>query len=123
MTDLVERLKAALADRYRLERELGAGGMATVYLAEDLKHHRPVAIKVLRRELAASLGRERFLAEIRTTANLQPAQAMRLGGGGRAPLLRHAVRGGGVAPGQADPGETAGRRGCGPDLGASFRSG
>ncbi|MEP7326251.1 MAG: protein kinase [Gemmatimonadota bacterium] len=65
------RLAAALADRYRIERELGAGGMATVYLAEDLKHHRQVAIKVLRPELAAVIGAERFLSEIRTTANLQ----------------------------------------------------
>ncbi len=66
-----DRLAAALADRYRLERELGAGGMATVYLAHDLKHDRSVAIKVLHPELAAALGAERFLAEIRTTANLQ----------------------------------------------------
>ncbi|MEP7325525.1 MAG: protein kinase [Gemmatimonadota bacterium] len=65
------RLTAALADRYRLERELGQGGMATVYLAQDLKHHRKVAIKVLRPELAAVIGAERFLSEIRTTANLQ----------------------------------------------------
>jgi serine/threonine-protein kinase len=65
------RLAAALADRYRLERELGAGGMATVYLAEDLKHHRKVAIKVLRPELAAVLGADRFLREIATTANLR----------------------------------------------------
>ena len=64
-------LAAALADRYRLERELGAGGMATVYLAQDLKHDRRVALKVLRPELAAVIGPERFLAEIRTTANLQ----------------------------------------------------
>jgi serine/threonine-protein kinase len=64
-------LAAALSDRYRLERELGQGGMATVYLAEDLKHHRQVAIKVLRPELAALLGAERFLKEIETTANLQ----------------------------------------------------
>ena len=64
-------LAAALADRYRLERELGAGGMATVYLARDLKHDRHVAVKVLRPELAASLGPERFLAEIRLTAKLQ----------------------------------------------------
>jgi len=67
----LERLTAALADRYRIERELGAGGMATVYLAEDLKHKRQVAIKVLRPELAAVIGAERFLAEITTTANLQ----------------------------------------------------
>ena len=62
---------ASLADRYRLERELGAGGMATVYLAHDLKHDRKVAVKVLRPELAAVIGAERFLAEIKTTANLQ----------------------------------------------------
>ena len=66
-----ERLAAALADRYLLERELGQGGMATVYLAEDIKHHRKVAIKVMRPELAAVIGADRFLAEIRTTANLQ----------------------------------------------------
>ncbi|MEP7324598.1 MAG: protein kinase [Gemmatimonadota bacterium] len=71
MSKAVTRLIAALADRYRLERELGAGGMATVYLAEDLKHHRRVAIKVLRPELAAVIGAERFLREIQTIANLQ----------------------------------------------------
>jgi serine/threonine-protein kinase len=64
-------LSAALADRYRLERELGQGGMATVYLAHDLKHDRHVALKVLRPELAAAIGADRFLAEIKTTANLQ----------------------------------------------------
>jgi len=63
-----DRLSAALADRYRIERELGAGGMATVYLAEDLKHDRKVAIKVLKPELAAVLGAERFVVEIKTTA-------------------------------------------------------
>ena len=67
----VARLAAALSDRYAIERELGAGGMATVYLAQDLKHDRRVAIKVLRPELAAVIGAERFLAEIKTTANLQ----------------------------------------------------
>ena len=66
-----DRLAAALADRYRIERELGAGGMATVYLAEDLKHDRKVAIKVLKPELAAVLGAERFVVEIKTTASLQ----------------------------------------------------
>jgi Tol biopolymer transport system component len=66
-----DRLATALADRYRLERELGAGGMATVYLAEDLKHDRKVAIKVLKPELAAVLGAERFVVEIKTTAALQ----------------------------------------------------
>jgi serine/threonine-protein kinase len=68
MTDLPSRLNAALSDRYRIERELGQGGMATVYLAEDLRHARQVAIKVLKPELAAVVGGERFLA---TTANLQ----------------------------------------------------
>jgi hypothetical protein len=71
MTDLVPRLNAALEGRYRVERALGEGGMAIVYLAEDLRHDRQVAIKVLKPELAAVVGGERFLAEIRTTANLQ----------------------------------------------------
>src|SRR5947199_6192709 len=70
-TDQRDRLTAALAGRYVIERELGAGGMATVYLAHDIKHDRKVAIKVLKPELAAVLGAERFLAEIKTTANLQ----------------------------------------------------
>ncbi len=65
------RLKSALADRYAIEDELGAGGMATVYLAHDVKHDRKVAVKVLRPELAAVLGAERFVQEIKTTANLQ----------------------------------------------------
>ncbi|HEX5819469.1 MAG TPA: serine/threonine-protein kinase, partial [Gemmatimonadales bacterium] len=71
MTAPLDRLTAALSDRYRLERELGQGGMATVYLAEDLKHERKVAIKVLHPELSAIIGGERFLAEIKVTANLQ----------------------------------------------------
>ena len=71
MAESLDRLTAALSDRYRLERELGQGGMATVYLADDLKHDRKVAVKVLRPELAAVIGAERFLAEIKTTANLQ----------------------------------------------------
>jgi len=69
MTDTV-RLAAALSGRYAVERELGAGGMATVYLARDLKHDREVALKVLRPELGAVLGAERFLAEIKITARL-----------------------------------------------------
>ncbi len=71
MPTVVERLNAALEGRYRIERELGQGGMATVYLARDLKHNRNVALKVLKPELAAVVGAERFLAEIETTANLQ----------------------------------------------------
>ncbi len=71
MADSFDRLKATLAGRYAIQEELGAGGMATVYLAEDLKHHRKVAVKVLRPELAAVLGAERFVQEITTTANLQ----------------------------------------------------
>jgi serine/threonine-protein kinase len=71
MSDTVDVLAAALRDRYNIERELGAGGMATVYLAEDLKHRRQVAVKVLRPELAAIVGAERFLNEIEVTANLQ----------------------------------------------------
>jgi tRNA A-37 threonylcarbamoyl transferase component Bud32/WD40 repeat protein len=70
MSDLA-RLRTALADRYRIERELGQGGMATVYLAADLRHDREVAIKVLHPELAAALGGDRFLSEIKTTARLQ----------------------------------------------------
>jgi len=69
--DSERRLAAALADRYRVDRELGQGGMATVYLAHDLKHERDVAIKVLHPDLGAALGGERFLTEIRTTARLQ----------------------------------------------------
>ena len=71
MPDSPSRLAAALADRYRIERELGQGGMATVYLAQDLKHEREVAIKVLQPELGAALGADRFHAEIRITARLQ----------------------------------------------------
>ncbi|HWG32524.1 MAG TPA: serine/threonine-protein kinase, partial [Gemmatimonadaceae bacterium] len=66
-----ERLASALADRYTIERELGQGGMATVYLAHDVKHNRNVAIKVLKPELAAVLGADRFVQEIATTAALQ----------------------------------------------------
>ena len=71
MTATLQRLGAALAGRYTIERELGAGGMATVYVAHDARHDRRVALKVLRPELAAVIGAERFLREIKTTANLQ----------------------------------------------------
>src|SRR3954467_6603119 len=66
----IDRLSTALSERYRVEREIGAGGMATVYLARDLRHDREVALKVLRADLAAVLGGERFLNEIRITARL-----------------------------------------------------
>ncbi len=68
----------ALADRYRVERELGAGGMAVVYLAQDLKHRRQVAIKALKPELAAAVGPRRFLREIETTANLRHPHILHL---------------------------------------------
>src|SRR5829696_2504357 len=71
VSDVPAGLATALADRYRIDRELGMGGMATVYLAEDLKHRRKVAIKVLRPELAAVIGADRFLREIATIAGLQ----------------------------------------------------
>src|SRR4051812_49097854 len=70
MTPLADKLSAALGDRYVVQREVGAGGMAIVFLAEDVKHERLVAIKVLRPELAASLGSDRFLREVRITAQL-----------------------------------------------------
>ena len=69
-SDPITRLNAALEGRYRIESELGEGGMAMVYLADDLKHERKVALKVLKSELADVVGAERFLAEIKTAANL-----------------------------------------------------
>src|SRR5690349_18757507 len=77
-------LAAALGARYVIEREIGAGGMATVYLAHDIRHDRDVALKVLRPDLAATLGAERFLAEIRTTANLQHPHILPLHDSGEA---------------------------------------
>jgi serine/threonine-protein kinase len=84
MTTPTDRLSRSLADRYRIERELGAGGMATVYLAHDVRHDRKVALKVLRPELSAILGAERFLAEIKTTANLQHPHILPLHDSGEA---------------------------------------
>src|SRR5438309_2968761 len=84
MTNLFDRLHTALADRYRLERELGAGGMATVYLAEDLKHHRKVAVKVLRPDLAATMGPERFVREITIAAGLTHPHILSLHDSGEA---------------------------------------
>jgi serine/threonine protein kinase len=82
--DVLNRLMLALQDRYTIERELGRGGMAVVYLAEDVKHHRKVAVKVLRPELAAAVGAERFLNEIRVTANLQHPHILPLFESGKA---------------------------------------
>jgi serine/threonine protein kinase len=90
----VNRLAAVLADRYRVEREVGAGGMATVYSAEDLKRHRKVAITLLRPELSVILGVERFLKEIETTADLQHPHILTVvdsGPGRRNGLLREAL--------------------------------
>ncbi len=89
--DAAARLSAALADRYRIERELGAGGMATVYLAHDLRHDRQVAIKVLRPELAAVIGADRFLAEIRITARLDHPHILTLIDSGEAGGLLYYV--------------------------------
>ena len=74
----VEHVRQALSDRYRIVQELGHGGMATVYLAEDLRHQRKVALKVLRPALAMMLGAERFLNEIRVTANLNHPNIVQL---------------------------------------------
>ncbi|HWG53655.1 MAG TPA: protein kinase, partial [Gemmatimonadaceae bacterium] len=91
MTDTVAQLNGVLTDRYRIERELGVGGMATVYLAEDVKHHRKVAIKVLHAELSAILGPERFLKEIELTANLQHPHILPLFDSGSADGLLYYV--------------------------------
>ena len=84
MSDLVSVLSTALAGRYRVERELGRGAMATVYLAQDLKHHRKVALKVFRPQVGAVLGAERFLSEIATTAKLNHPHILALHDSGEA---------------------------------------
>jgi len=91
MADTLDRLQPAVGARYRIERELGAGGMATVYLARDLKHDRDVAIKVLKPELGAVLGAERFLAEIKVTANLRHPNLLPLFDSGEADGLLYYV--------------------------------
>ena len=91
MADLLDRLRTALADRYAFEREIGRGGMATVYLAQDLKHDRPVAIKVLHPELAVNLGPERFLREIQIAARLQHPHIVPLYDSGQAGDLLYYV--------------------------------
>src|SRR5256884_3063320 len=91
VTDPIPRLQAAVAGRYTIERELGRGGMATVYLAQDVKHRRSVAIKVLAPELAAALGRERFLREIETAARLTHPHILPLHDSGEADGLLYYV--------------------------------
>src|SRR6266542_2587644 len=91
MAELLDRLRAALADRYELEREIGRGGMATVYLARDQKHHRAVAIKVLHPHLALNLGPERFLREIQIAAQLQHPHIVPLYDSGQARDLLYYV--------------------------------
>src|ERR1043166_2527832 len=91
MSDVPVRLAAALSRSYRIERELGQGGMATVYLAEDLKHQRKVAIKVLRQELSASLGADRFLREVHIAAQLQHPHILTLIDSGEADDLLYYV--------------------------------
>jgi serine/threonine-protein kinase len=87
MCEIPTALKVDLASRYRLERELGAGGMAIVYLARDLKHDRDVAIKVLNSEVAAAIGVNRFLTEIRTTGQLKHPHILPLFDSGSAESL------------------------------------
>ena len=89
--ELLRQLADALGDRYRVERELGSGGMAVVFLAEDLKHHRPVAIKLLRPELSAVVGSERFLREIQLAATLQHPHILPLYDSGQAGSLLYYV--------------------------------
>jgi serine/threonine-protein kinase len=84
MTVDIERVRDALSGSYALERELGAGGMATVYLARDVKHQRDVAVKVMRSELTAAVGAERFLREIRITAQLNHPHILPLHDSGEA---------------------------------------
>ncbi len=91
MSEAMRRLATTISDRYTVERELGAGGMATVYLAEDVKHHRKVAIKVLHPELSAVLGPDRFLKEIELTASLQHPHILPLFDSGAADGLLYYV--------------------------------
>src|SRR4029079_2825276 len=120
--NVLTQIRAALADRYRIERELGQGGMATVYLAQDLKHDRKVAVKGLRPELAAVLGAERFLAEIKVTANLQHPNLLPLfdsgAAGGRDPHATLGAGGGEAVP----PTLRSGRGGGGGSSATSSRT-
>ena len=91
MPESLSKITAALQDRYTIEREVGSGGMATVYLADDLKHHRKVALKVLRPEVAAALGAQRFLREIKIIARLQHPHILPLYDSGEADGLLYYV--------------------------------
>src|SRR5205809_4341152 len=91
MSGVLDRLRAALVERYDIEREIGRGGMATVYVAQDLKHHRSVAVKVLHPHLAANLGPERFLREIQIAASLQHPHILPLYDSGQAGGLLYYV--------------------------------
>ena len=122
---VVDRLTTALIDRYRLERELGQGGMATVYLAEDLKHGRKVAIKVLHPELSAVIGGDRFLAEIKVTANLQHPHILGLIDSGEADGLLYYVMpyvSGEIAPQPPAPRASSSRSTMPPALEGSGRA-
>ncbi|MGK2961755.1 MAG: protein kinase domain-containing protein, partial [Gemmatimonadaceae bacterium] len=91
MTSVIDRLSDHIGDRYRIEREIGTGGMATVYVAEDVRHQRRVAVKVLHPELSAVLGTERFLKEISLTASLQHPHILPLFDSGSADGLLYYV--------------------------------
>ena len=91
MSDSLDRLAVALAGRYTIEGEIGAGGMATVYRARDVKHDRPVAVKIMRPELTAVLGPERFLEEIRISARLEHPHILTLIDSGEAEGLLYFV--------------------------------
>ena len=118
MSTLLDRLRATLADRYTVEREVGRGGMATVYLAQDLKHDRRVALKVLHPELAASLGPERFLREIQIAARLKHPHIVPLYDSGQAGDLLYYVMPfveGESLRQRLEPGAAAPARGCAAD--------
>ena len=92
LSTITDRLTASLSRSYRIDRELGAGGMATVYLAHDLKHDRDVAIKVLHPDLGAARGGERFLSETRTTARLQHPHILALPDSRKASQVTYGTR-------------------------------
>ncbi len=103
MTEITQQLSSALADRYKIESHVGEGGMATVYHAHDMKHDRKVALKVLRPELAAVIGADRFLQEIKVTANLQHPHILPLHDSGDAGGFLYYVMPYVEPPGAAEP--------------------